>query len=214
MTQLALQRRRLTGGALVAGGALSILGFVLSGTVVRAAGDARFVDPLFLPLYSIALLGAALSVLGLPAVLAAHGERAARLTLVGYVGTFMALLMLNVGEGIIEGFVKPYLVHHGGIPDSAPTSLGIYFLIATVFVVVGLVGLGAAVIRAKVFPWWVGALLIASAPLSIVGQSLPGPLVELSDYCAFAALIVIGWSTARPEPRRRGALASTAEAVG
>jgi hypothetical protein len=213
MTQLASQRNRLAGIALVIGGALSIAGYILSGTLVHSSGDARFIDPRFLPLYSIALVGAVLSVLGLPAVLAAHGERAARLTLVGYVGTFSALVMLNVGEGVIEAFVKPYLFSHGGIPDDVPTGLDVYFLIATLFVVVGLVSLGIAVIRAKVFAWWVGALLIASVPFSFAGQALPGPLAELSDYCAFVALITIGWRVAQPTAQRKRRIVSNAEAA-
>jgi hypothetical protein len=194
MTQLS----RLAGVALVAGGALSIAGYVLSGTLVRGDDHDRFTNPHFLPLYGIALAGAFISTLGLPAILAAHGERAKRLTLVGYVGTFAALAMLNVGEGVIEAFVKPYLATHGGIPDNVPTGLALYFLVATVFTAIGLISLGVAVLRAKVFGWWVGALLIVAVPLSMVGQALPGPLVELSDYCAFAALITIGWRVARP----------------
>ncbi|HEV8462677.1 MAG TPA: hypothetical protein VGQ38_18395 [Gaiellaceae bacterium] len=194
MTQL----NRLAGAALVAGGSLSIAGYLLSGTLVRGSDHARFTNPHFLPLYSIALAGASISTLGLPAILAAHGERARRLTLVGYVGTFAALAMLNVGEGVIEAFVKPYLVTHGGIPDNVPTGLALYFLVATLFTAVGLISLGVAVLRAKVFAWWVGALLIAAVPLSMVGQALPGPLVELADYCAFAALITIGWRVAKP----------------
>lgn len=198
------QLHRLAGFALVAGGVLSIAGYILSGTLVRGSDDERFTNPHFLPLYAIALTGAFLSVLGLPAVLAAHREHVTRLLVVGYAGTFVALAMLNAGEGVIEAFVKPYLATHGGIPDNAPTGLGIYFLVATVATVVGLVALGIAVIRAKVFGWWVGALLIAAVPLSFLGESLPGALAELADYCAFAALIPIGWRVARPAaPRTR-----------
>jgi hypothetical protein len=206
-------RNRLAGIALAAGGALSIAGYILSGTGVREDGDARFADPHFVPLYGIALAGAVLSVLGFPAVLTAHGERVGRLMLVGYAGTFVALAMLNLGEGVIEGLVKPYLVHHGGIPDNAPTSLGIYFLIATIAIVVGLISLGVAVIRAKVFGWWVGALLIASVPLSFFGETFPPPLAELADYCAFVALIAIGWRVWRTAEARDRRLVLNAEAA-
>jgi hypothetical protein len=207
MTQLS----RLAGVALVVAGALSIAGYLLSGSIVTGSDHARFTNPHFLPLYSIALAGAFISLLGLPAILTAHAGRATRLTLVGYVGTFAALAMLNVGEGVIEAFVKPYLVTHGGIPDNAPTGLAIYFLVATIFTAVGLIALGVAVLRAKVFGWWVGALLIAAVPLSIVGQALPGPLVELSDYCAFAALITIGWRVANPATQTMRGLARERE---
>jgi hypothetical protein len=59
----------------------------------------------------------------------------------------------------------------------------------------GLISLGIAVIRAKASPRWVGALFIASAPLSFV-QVLPGPLALLGDYLAFAGLIAIGCKVA------------------
>lgn len=205
MRQLDSQRQRLAGMALVVGGILSIAGYVLTGTLFGSSDHDRFTPPLFVPLYSIALVGAVLSVLGLPAILAAHKEREARLTLVGYVGTFAALAMLNIGEGVIEAFVKPYLVTHGGIPKEAPTGLAIYFGIASLFVLVGLISLGSAVIRAKVFPRWIGVLIIAAVPFSFIGQSLPGPLVEFADYLLFIALIAIGWRVAKPaaDARRR-----------
>ena len=213
MNQLVLQRSRLAGIALVAGGVLAIAGYVLAGTFVRGSGDARFTDPRFLPLYSIALVGAAVSVLGLPSILAAQGGRAARLTLVGYVGVFATLVLFNVAEGVVEAFVKPYPVTPGGIPKDAPTGLAVHFLAVTVVMVVGLISLGVAVLRAGVLPWWVGALLLASVPPSIVGQALPGPLAELGDYCAFLALIAIGWRVARQVGGRERRLAREVEAA-
>lgn len=211
MTQLASRRTRLTGTALVLGGALSIAGYVLTGTLF-GSGDDRFTKTLFTPVYSLALAGAILTLIGLPAILDAHGERAARLTLVGYVGTFAALAMFNLGEGVIEGFVKPYFMNHGGVIPDAPTSLGVYFLIASLLVIVGLGSLGVAVIRAGVFPSWVGVLLIAAVPLSFVGQSLPGPLVETADYLMFIALITIGWTVAQPARNARRLVAPQAAA--
>lgn len=196
MNQLTSHRSRLAGMALVAGGILSIAGYVITGTVF-GSGDHRFTESLWAPLYSIALAGAVLSALGMPAIFAIQRERSVRLTLVGYVGTFAALVMLNVGEGVIEGFVKPYLMTHGGIPKDDPTALVVYFTVAFLFTAVGLICLGIAVIRARTLPRWVGALLIAAVPLSMVGQSLPGPLVESADYCLFIALITIGWRVSR-----------------
>lgn len=212
MKKLDSQRTRLAGMALVVGGTLSIAGYVLSGTLT-GSGDARFTSPLWAPLYGIALAGAVISVIGLPAILAGHGERQTKLTLVGYGGVFVALVMLNVGEGVIEGFVKPYLVTHGGIPDNDPGSLSVYFGIASLFVVIGLISLGIAVIRARVFPRWVGVLIIATVPLSFFGPGLPGALAELPDYLLFIALISIGWAVARPAPHTRRVSASVEAAA-
>jgi hypothetical protein len=210
MTQVASQRERLAGLALVVGGLLTIVGFVVTTTVFGGSGDERFTHPLFPALYSIALAGVVLSILGFPAILAAQGERMPRLTLIGYVGSLTAIVMLNLGEGVVEGYVKPYLATHGGIPDD-PTSFTIYFVVAAIFMIVGLVALGIAVIRGKLFPWWVGALLIAAVPVSFAGTSLPGPLSLLGDYLAFAAFIVMGWSVALPAKEASRAFASETE---
>jgi hypothetical protein len=199
MEDLAARRTRLAAMALVAGGIMAIAGYVITGTVF-GSGDDRFTEPLWAPLYSIALAGSLLSLLGLPAIFAAHRERMPRLTLVGYVGTFVALATLNIGEGVIEGFVKPYLVTHGGIPETDPTALVVYFTVAFLFTAAGLVCLGIAVIRADVLPRWVGWAFIAAVPFSMIGQSLPGPLVETADYLVFVGLITIGWGIARPMP--------------
>src|SRR5205823_1305231 len=58
---------RLAGVALLAGCLVTTLGFLGVGFVVRAAGDARYTDPLWQPLYGVVLTGSVLVVLGLPA---------------------------------------------------------------------------------------------------------------------------------------------------
>lgn len=196
MTQLALQRNRLAGRALVAGGVLEIVGFFVTTAVFGSSGDDRFTHPLFPALYSLAIAGVVISIVGFPAILAAQQDRLPRLTLVGYVGTLAAIAMLNLGEGVVEGYVKPYLATHGGIPDD-PRSFTIYFAVAAVCTIVGLIALGVAVIRARLLPRWVGWFLVASAPVSFVGTNLPGPLALLGDYLAFAAFVAIGWRVAQ-----------------
>jgi hypothetical protein len=193
-------RTRLAGGALVAGGPLAIAGYLVAG-LVAGDGDAHFTHPHWSLLYSIALAGSLLTVLGLPAILAAQGGRSPRLTLVGYVGLFAALVMLNIGEGVIEGFIKPYLATHGGIPDPLPNGFDAFDGVGLLGILVGLPCLGAAILRAKVLPRWVGVLIIVSAPVSFVASGLPGPLALLGDYCAYVALMAIGWHVARrPAP--------------
>lgn len=59
------------------------------------------------------------ALVGFPAVLIAQDGRLPRLTVAGYAGTLAALLMLNLGEGVIEGFVKPYVMSHV-IPQTEP----------------------------------------------------------------------------------------------
>jgi hypothetical protein len=191
-------QRRLAGSALVLGGALGIAGYLAVGIIVGGSGDARFTDPQWQPLYAIALAGAILVVLGLPAVLVAQDGRSPRLTAVGYAGTLAALVMLNIGEGVIEGFVKPYLVNHGGIPDPAPAGWVAFETAALACMLVGLICLGVAILRAGILPRWVGVLVIASPIVSFAAGGLPAPYAELSDDCLYIALIAIGWRVAVP----------------
>lgn len=191
-------QRRLAGYALVIGGAIGIAGYLAVGIIVGGSGDARFIDPLWQPLYSIALAGVILVILGFPATLIAQDGRFPRLTAVGYAGTLAALVMLNLGEGVIEGFVKPYLVTHGGIPSHEPAGFAAFETVALVCMVVGLVSLGVAVLRAGTLPRWVGVLLIVSPFVSFAAGGLPGPFAELPDYGVYLALMAMGWQAVGP----------------
>lgn len=189
---------RLAGSALVVGGALAILGYLAAGTLAGGSGDAHFTAPLFQPLYAIALAGTILTVLGMPAIFALQQGRRPRLTAVGYAGTLTAILMLNVGEGVIEGFVKPYLVTHGGIPAHDPSGFAVWQIVALLCAVVGLVCLGVAILRAGTLSRWVGILLIAAPFISLAVGGQDAPLDVLGDGCLNAALIAIGWRVAAP----------------
>ena len=195
---MTINRTQLAGWALVVGTLAAAGGYIAAGSIDR--GPARFTSPSWGLLNGIAIAGDIIVALGLPVILTCHGRRFPRLTLIGYVGMFVALVMLNIGEGCIEAFVKPYLATHGGVPASAPAGLGIYEDFALIFLAAGLICLGIAVIRARVFPRWAGVLLIASLPAGFLG--LPGPLAELSDYLAFAAVFAMGLQVIRAESRQ------------
>ena len=189
---------RLSAWALTAGSIIATIGYLAASTMMHGGEHDRFTHSLWTPMSSIALAGDLLMVLGLPAVLVAQQQHARRLTLIGYVGLYATLVMLNIGEGVIETFVKPYLLHHGGIPDNPPGGFPIFEDVALVFLVVGLICLGVAVIRARQLPRWIGGLFIAAPILGMIG--LPGPLELLGDYCAYVALIAIGVLVLRRPP--------------
>lgn len=186
---------RLAGFALILGGALALVGYLAAGTIAGGSGDAHFIDPLFQPLYAIALAGTILTVIGLPAVLAAQRGHFPRLTTVGYAGTLAALLILSIGVGVVEGFVKPYLVTHGGIPKD-PSGIAAWEIVGLVCMVVGLVCLGVAVLRAGTLPRWVGGFMILTPFLSFALGSMRPPFDSIADDFMNIALIAIGWQVA------------------
>ena len=186
---------RPAGLALVAGCVLATLGFLGVSLTMHGPESAWPTDPLWQPMYGVALAGNLLVVLGLPAILAVHGSAARRLTLVGYVGIFAPLAMLNVAETTIEAFVKPYLATHGGFPDETPAGLNAFETVALVLLIVGAVCLAVAVFRARVLPVWVGVAVLLSVVCAFFLHG--GPVVFVSDYVLFAALFWIGLRAVR-----------------
>jgi hypothetical protein len=187
---------RLAGLTLMAGCVLAALGFLAISLAAPGSGDDRYTDPLWQPLYGVLLAGSLLVVLGLPAVLAVHGQAFRRLTLVGYVGIFAPMVMLNVAETTIEAFVMPYLLHHGGIPEQTPAGLNAFEGVALLLLIPGVLCLAIAVFRARIMPMWVGFALIASAVCAFVLHG--GAIAFISDYLILAALFCFGLYAARP----------------
>jgi hypothetical protein len=185
---------RLAGLTLMAGCVIATLGFV-GISLVEGIGGPAYTDSLWQPLYGVLLAGSVLVVLGLPAVLAVHGQHSRTLTLIGYVGVAAPLIMLNVAETSIEAFVLPYLARHGGVPAQTPAGLNAFEGAALLLLIVGVVCLAIAVFRSRVVPLWVGIALI----LSMVGAFVlhGGAVAFVSDYCIFAALFCFGWYAAR-----------------
>ncbi len=189
---------RLSAWALLAGTVLATAGY-LAAFLANGNGDARFAGSSWTPLYTIALFGDVLVVLGLPALLHAHGERSRTLTLIGYMGVLVPLVVLNVGEGCIEGFVKPYFATHGGLLKNDLPGLAAFEVPALLVLLVGMICLAVAVFRARVLPRWVGASFILVPLLGMAG--LPGGAGLISDYLLFVALFAVGVHTLRSAPR-------------
>jgi hypothetical protein len=192
---------RLTSWALIAGSLVATAGYATA-FIANGNGDSRFTGSSWVALYTIALLGNVLVLLGLPALIQVHAGRAPVLTRIGYVGVLVPLVILNLGEGTVEGFVKPYLAQHGGIPADDLAGLTAYEIPALLVMLVGLVCLGIAVIRAHILPRWVGALFIAVPLLGAAG--LQGAVSLLPDYLLFVGLFTVGVTHLRqaavPEP--------------
>jgi hypothetical protein len=188
---------RLAGLTLMAGCLIATLGFV-GISLIEGTGGPAYTDPLWQPLYGVLLAGSVLVVLGLPAILAVHGQHSRKLTLIGYVGVAAPLIMLNVAETSIEAFVLPYLARHGGVPAQTPAGLNAFEGAALLLLIVGALCLAVAVVRARVVPIWVSIALIASLVGAFVLHG--GAIAFVSDYCIYAALFCFGrYAARRPE---------------
>lgn len=192
---------RLTSWALVIGSVVATVGYA-SAFAANGNGDERFAGSSWTALYTIALFGNVIVLLGLPAVVHAQAGRSPVLTRIGYAGILVPLAVLNIGEGTIEGFVKPYLARHGGIPTSDVPGLSAFEIPALLMMLAGMVCLGIAVLRARTLPRWVGALFIVVPFLGAAGLQGAGSL--LPDYLLFVALFSVGVTQVRhahaPQP--------------
>jgi hypothetical protein len=186
---MTVNMKRLAGWALVVGTIVATVGYVAANVLAPGSGEDvyRYGQwPLF---EGVALVGDVIVALGLPVILTFAG-RSPKLHIAGYAGIFAALVMLNVGEGTTEAFVKPYLAGHGGLPAQEPTGFAVFEGIALLALVAGSICLGIGVLRARVLPWWIGVAVIASCVLGALG--LPGAWFLLPDVVFFAALFAIG----------------------
>jgi hypothetical protein len=199
---------RLTSWALVAGSLVATAGYA-SAFAANGSGDERFSGSSWIPLYTIALLGNVIVLLGLPALVHAQRGRYPVLTRIGYAGVLVPLAVLNIGEGTIEGFVKPYLAAHGGIPADDLPGLTAYEVPALLVMLVGMVCLGIAVLRGRVLPRWVGVLFLVVPFLGAAG--LQGAVSLAPDYLLYVGLVTVGVTQLRSssEPRREAAIAAT-----
>ena len=180
---------RLTSWALVAGSVVATAGYACA-FAANGNGDERFAGSTWVAFYTVALLGNVLVLLGLPALVHAQAGRTPLLTRIGYVGVFVPLAILNIGEGTLEGFVKPYFAHHGGIPTSDPSGLIWFEAPALLVLLVGMVCLGIGVLRAGMLPRWVGVLFVVVPFLGAAG--LQGAVALLPDYLLFLCLFTVG----------------------
>lgn len=180
---------RLTSWALTIGSVVATAGYATA-FAANGNGDQRFAGTSWVALYTIALFGNVLVLLGLPAILYAQSGRVTVLTRIGYVGIFVPLVILNVGEGTVEGFVKPYLIRHGGIPAADLRGLVGFETPALIVMLAGMVCMGIAVLRARALPRWVGVLLLVVPFLGAAG--LQGAISLVPDYLLYIGLFTIG----------------------
>jgi hypothetical protein len=187
---------RLSSWALLVGSVVATVGYLLA-FLANGNGAERFTGSSWTTLYTIALFGDVLIVLGLPTLVRLHGDHPRKLTIVGYVGVLVPIVVLNIGEGCLEAFAKPYLADHGGIPDNL-AGLTAFEAPALLIMLIGLICLGVAVFRARVLPRWVGAFFVVSPLPAMFGLS--GGAALISDYLAFAGLFLVAVYALRRTP--------------
>jgi hypothetical protein len=201
---------RLSGMILLLGALVSVIAglMTLFLDISLSASPGTILSSLWSPFWSLTFVGAVLVVLGLPALYLR--QAAGRGGMLGLIGVFLVGLGNFLGMATVAYFVSilPLLAEKAPnlINAGYETSLAVFGLGATVLGIIGPLLLGIAVIRAKVFPSWVGILLMVSAVLSPGTTFASGALVALIGLVGIvSAAIAYGWVglilTQRPKVR-------------
>ncbi|GAC1508945.1 MAG: hypothetical protein NVS2B12_24630 [Ktedonobacteraceae bacterium] len=187
---------RLSGGTLIVGSVLLLLEEVVS-TMGCPGHDCslQFIQSVpWLIVTLIWLIGSLLFVIGLPGMYLRQAERAGRLGFVGFVLLFLAMLLASVGFSLLQLIVFPYLAQKDPqliASHNGPVTLFIFFIITGLMASIGVILLGIATMRTRVFPRWMGTLLlIAGIILLLTIPPLPSPIADIVEIAGFAALYI------------------------
>jgi hypothetical protein len=171
---------RLSGIVLLLGGVFASIGALLEAP--SAPGNSLWISGAW-----FSLGGSLLILLGWPGLYIRQADKAGRLGLLGFVLSFVALLVLGIGFGTIDTFVSQVLAAEG----SMPALLG-FELFGGLLLVLGPLLFGIATLRARVFPRWVGIFLIAGSIATLVTVILHN-WNEVSAAILFLAIACFGY---------------------
>jgi hypothetical protein len=194
---------RLAGLALVVGAVLSFVASLLNTLLFSGNDPTPYAgNALFVPVNILSAVGTALLLLGLPVLYLSRPEGWGVLGLVGFVLVFATGLMFGVFFSLLGALLLPYLAQQAPatVKGNGPPAFFPFFILGTVFQVLGLLLLAVPIVRGFVAERWVGYVLLAAAVLGVVGFFLGGssgptnPLVALVGNLGTLLLFVaLGW---------------------
>lgn len=177
---------RISGLALVVGAVVFIVHLVARSVITAGSDPATFAKAdLWVPINILGGIGAALVLLGLPAMYARMAGPTGVLGLVGVVLIAMAWMFFGVFLSLYSVLVAPWVADKApALGASAPLPAGIIiaFIVALVAELVGSALLAIPFIRGHVQPRSVGYMLVAAAFLRVVGNVIApsGPASNLA----------------------------------
>jgi hypothetical protein len=201
---------RLSGIALIIGAVLSII-YYLTQSFLNGNDLATLTSPLTLMSNVIGFIGSVLVLLGLPGVYARQAKRAGILGLLG----FLFLWYVTLYQGVIIPFtsitIVPELATNPAtrtLATTPPPAFGPFFLVSMVGEILGILLLAIATLRAKVFPRWIGWLLIATLVAGVVNFVPFFPEAFSSLPAIIGSVAIAGFGYALLSPQRGEAVQS------
>jgi hypothetical protein len=198
---------RLSGIALIIGSVLSAIGLILS--AFDSGNDLQsLISPLSMIFSLFTIFGSLLVLLGLPGMYIRQAGRAGILGLLGFLFVWYVTLFQGVMISFTNVTFIPLLAAHlvpPSVVTTPPSTWTPFFIVSLVGQVLGILLLGIATLRARVFPRWIGWLLIATLVLGVVSHVpfFPEALQSLSAIIASVAIAGFGYSLLWPERLER-----------
>jgi hypothetical protein len=187
---------RLAGTVMTAGAALNVIGYAITSFSPAKATPASVANPALVGGNLLVYVGSALILLALPAMMALQYERSRKLTLIGGAGLALVMLIQGVSNTFGNFTLYPMLIDNPATRAAAnsnpPVILGVFFLLAMLGAVVGTLVFGIGVLRAKVYPKWVGIVMIVSAVAGPVAGGGPAVLQNTAAILGSIALAGVG----------------------
>ena len=209
---------RLSGIALLIGSTLSIVYYLIQGAFLNGNDLATIIGPMSMVSSVIGFIGSILVLLGLPGVYVRQAGRAGILGLLG----FLFIWYVNLYQGVIIPFTSVTIISQitahivpqsVAIATTPPPAWTPFFMISLVGQVLGILLLGIATLRAKVFSRWIGWLLIATLVMGLVSQLpfLPEAVSNLAAILGSVAIAGFGFELLSPQRTERVQPATSVE---
>jgi hypothetical protein len=208
---------RLSGIALLLGSALSLV-YYCSQAFLGGNDVHVLTSTLALISQDIGLIGSVLLLLGLPGMYVRQAGRAGILGLLGFLLVWYVTLFQGVMTPFANVTIIPGLLTHQVTLSYAltpPSTWTPFFIASMIGQVLGVLLLAIATLRARVFPRWIGWLLVAA--LVVGGVSLvpffPQALSNLTAIVASVAMAGFGFVLLSSDQRTMMEAVSTSAQV-
>jgi hypothetical protein len=178
---------RLSGSALFFGALLSALGYLLKPEVGHDLS--WYSNPLYLPSSLLTFTGAIFMLLGLPGTYAWQAEKAGKLGVAGFIVSYVGLMVLEVGTGLLYAFIPPLLASNpatqflvsqprgGGFEGQMGIAFLVFFLIGLLGSNIGGLLYGIATFRARVFPRPAAVLIFGGVIVGFILSNINNPVI-------------------------------------
>jgi hypothetical protein len=213
---------RLSGIALIIGSLFSII-YYLTQTLLNGNDLATLTSPLSLISSIIGIIGSILVLLGLPGMYTRQAGRAGILGLLGflfiwYVTLYQGVLIPFTSVTIISQITAHIVPQSAALPlaTTPPPAWTPFFLVSMVGEVLGILLLAIATLRARVFPRWIGWLLIATLVVGFANfvPFFPEALQSLPGIIGSAAIIGFGYALLAPQRQEAMQAVASSTEVG